>query len=68
MRGADIAGSIVGLAVFIYLTVDAWRSPGTTGQKILWTLFAFICWPVALIVWLVTGRKRMYGGSATPAM
>lgn len=55
---------IIGLVIFLYVTIDAWRSPGTTGMKILWTVFAFFCTILALIIWLIVGRKNMYGQTA----
>lgn len=56
--------AVVGLVIFLYVAIDAWRSPGTTSAKILWTVFAFLCSLAALIIWLVVGRKAMYGQTA----
>lgn len=61
MNGAQIIGYLVGVAIFVYMCVEVWRSPLTTGNKVLWTIFSFFCTLIALIVWLVTGRKRAYG-------
>lgn len=61
MNGAQAIGYLVGVAIFVYMCVEVWRSPLATGNKVLWTIFSFFCTIVALIVWLVTGRKRAYG-------
>lgn len=60
MSSAQVIGGIVGLVCFVYVTVDAWRSPASTGTKVGWTVFSFFCTLIALIVWLVTGRKKAY--------
>ncbi len=60
----SVLAAIVGIVIFLYVAIDAWRSPGTTGAKVLWTVFAFFCSLAALIIWLVVGRKAMYGQTA----
>ena len=57
------ATSIIGLICFVVVTVDVWRSPATTGKKVIWTVVALIFSVVALIVWLVWGRRNAYGSS-----
>jgi hypothetical protein len=61
MNGLQVTSSIIGLIIFVYMVYDVWRSPAETGTKVLWTIFSFFCTIIALIVWLVTGRKRAYG-------
>lgn len=61
MDGVQAVGSLIGLAIFVYMVIDVWRSPAPTGNKIGWTIFSFFCTIIALIVWLVTGKKRAYG-------
>jgi NADH:ubiquinone oxidoreductase subunit 6 (subunit J) len=63
MNGLQVVGYIVGLAIFVYMCVEVWRSPMTTGSKVGWTIFAFFCTLIALIVWLVTGKRRAYGSA-----
>ncbi len=60
MSSLQVVGGVVGLVCFIVVTVDAWRSPSSTGNKILWTVFSFFCTLIALIVWFIVGRKRAY--------
>jgi hypothetical protein len=64
LSGAQVSGSIISLVIFIYILVDVWRSPASTGYKVGWSLFGFFCSLLALIVWLVWGRKRAYSGTA----
>ncbi len=54
---------IVGAIIFIYMVVDVARSRATVGAKIGWIIFAFFCSLVALIVWLVWGRRKAYRGT-----
>jgi hypothetical protein len=54
---------ILGVIIFVYMVVDVWRSNATTGAKIGWTIFSFFCTILALIVWLVWGRKRANQGA-----
>ncbi len=61
MSSTQVVGGIVELVCFVYVTVDAWRSPSSTGNKILWTIFSLLCGLIALICWLIFGRKRAYG-------
>ncbi len=61
--GARTIGYIIGLIIFIYLVVDVWRSRATTGAKVGWTIFSFFCTIIALIVWLVWGKKRANQGA-----
>ena len=65
MNGIRIVGYIVGLIIFIYMVYDVWRSPASTGTKVGWTVFSFFCTIIALVVWLITGRKRAYGEAGT---
>ncbi len=59
--GIQVVGYIIGLIIFVYMVYEVWRSPLTTGNKVLWTIFSFLCTLIALIVWLVVGKKRAYG-------
>jgi hypothetical protein len=63
MTGIQVVGYIVGLAIFVYMLFEVWRSPMATGGKVGWTIFSFFCTLIALIVWFVTGRKRAYNRS-----
>ena len=54
-------GALVGLVCFLVVTIDAWRSPAATGSKVLWTILAFFCTLLTLIVWFVWGRRKAYG-------
>jgi NADH:ubiquinone oxidoreductase subunit 6 (subunit J) len=63
MNALQVVGYIVGLAIFVYMCVEIWRSPMTTGSKVGWTIFTFFCTLIALIVWLVTGKRRAYGSA-----
>jgi NADH:ubiquinone oxidoreductase subunit 6 (subunit J) len=63
MNGLQAVGSIIGLIIFVYMCYEVWRSPMGTGGKVGWTIFSFFCTLIALIVWLVTGRRRAYGTS-----
>jgi hypothetical protein len=54
---------VVWLIIFIFMVVDVSRSRATTGAKVGWIIFAFICSLVALIVWLVWGRRKAYQGN-----
>lgn len=61
MDAIRVLGTLIGLAIFVYLVVDVWRSPMGTGAKVGWTVFSFFCTIIALIVWLITGKKSAYG-------
>ncbi len=63
MNGAQVTGSLIGLIIFVYMCYEVWRSPLNTGAKVGWTIFSFFCTIIALIVWLITGRRRAYGTS-----
>ena len=65
MSAAQVIGYIVGLVIFVYMCVEVWRSPMSTGSKVGWTLFSFACTLIALIVWLITGKKRAYRSRGT---
>lgn len=58
MDNAQIFGSLIALAIFVFLLVDVWRSNLTTGAKVGWSVAAFFCSLLTLIVWLVWGRKQ----------
>lgn len=60
MDTTRVIGSIVGLVILIYLCVDVWRSSASSGTKVLWTVFAFLCNLLTLVVWLVWGRRKAY--------
>jgi hypothetical protein len=60
--GVQAVGYLVGLAIFIFVTVDVWRTNAPTGAKVGWTIFAFFCTIIALVVWFVWGKKRYAGG------
>lgn len=57
------ATSIIGLICFIIVTVDVWRSPASTAKKVGWTVVSLIFSLLALLVWLVWGRRNAYGDS-----
>jgi hypothetical protein len=67
MNGAQTVGYILGAIIFIYMCFEVWRSPMTTGNKVLWTIFSFFCTLIALIVWFIVGRRRAYGNGPGPA-
>lgn len=54
---------ILEIIIFVYITVDVWRSPASTAKKVIWTVVAFLFSIITLIVWLVWGRKNAYQGS-----
>ena len=62
MDTSQTIGSLIALAIFIFIVVDVWRSGLSTGAKIGWTVAGFFCSLLTLIVWLVWGRKN--AGSA----
>lgn len=53
---------VVELIIFVVLVIDIWRTNAGTGAKIGWTIFAFFCGLIALIVWFVWGKRRYSGG------
>jgi uncharacterized protein with PQ loop repeat len=59
--GIGVIGSIIGLIIFVYMAFEVWRSPMATVNKVLWTIFSFLCTLIALIVWLVVGKRKAYG-------
>jgi hypothetical protein len=61
----NIVSSLIGLIIAIYVIVDVWRSPAGTGFKVGWSIFAVLLSLIALIVWLITGRKRAYHTQVT---
>ena len=63
MDAIRVVGYVVGVLIFVYMCVEVWRSPMSTGSKVGWTIFSFFCTLIALIVWLVTGKRRAYGTS-----
>lgn len=63
MDTVRVIGSLVGLAIVVFLCVDVWRSRASTGVKVVWTIFAFMCNLLTLVVWLVWGRRQAYGSS-----
>ena len=60
MDTARTIAYIIGLVIFVYMVYEVWRSPMGTGEKILWTILAFLFTLITLIVWFVWGRKRAY--------
>jgi membrane protein DedA with SNARE-associated domain len=65
MDGLSIIIWLIDVLIAIYVIVDVWRSPAGTGFKVGWTIFAVFLSLIALIVWLITGRKRAYSSVAT---
>ncbi|GGF46605.1 hypothetical protein GCM10011519_20750 [Marmoricola endophyticus] len=54
---------ILEIIIFVYITIDVWRSPASVAKKVIWTVVAFLFSIITLIVWLVWGRKNAYQGS-----
>jgi hypothetical protein len=44
------------------MVYEVWRSGASTGKKIAWTVFSFFCTIIALIVWLVWGKRNAEKG------
>ncbi|CAN5382289.1 hypothetical protein BH10ACT8_BH10ACT8_21080 [soil metagenome] len=61
--GVQSVGYVVGLVILVFMVVDVWRSNATVGKKIVWTIFSVLCGIVALIVWLVWGKKNANQGA-----
>lgn len=58
MDTSQAIGGVIALAIFVFLIVDIWRSNLATGAKVGWSVAAFFCSLLTLIVWLVWGRKQ----------
>jgi hypothetical protein len=56
----------LGIIVLLIVAIDAWRSNGSTGAKIGWTIFPIFCGILALILWFAVGRRRMYAPHNPP--
>jgi hypothetical protein len=52
---------VLGVVIFLVIVVDVWRSPAETVEKIVWSVFAFLCSIITLVVWFAWGRQRAYG-------
>ena len=63
MDAIRVVGYVVGVFIFVYMCVEVWRSPMSTGSTVGWTIFSFFGALLALIVWLVTDKRRDYGTS-----
>ena len=60
--GTTTIFGLIELVIFVVLLVDIWRTSATTGAKIGWTIFAFFCGIIALVVWFVWGKRKYSGG------
>ena len=60
------AYGFVGLIILLIVAIDAWRSNGSTGAKVAWTIFPLFCSILALILWFAVGRRRMYAPHSGP--
>jgi hypothetical protein len=58
--GVDTVAGIIWLVIFVVVLVDIWRSPATVGPKVGWSIFLFFCSLIALIGWLIFGRRSAY--------
>ncbi|UQX89400.1 hypothetical protein M6D93_05190 [Jatrophihabitans telluris] len=54
---------IIGVVIFVFMVVDVARSQATVGAKVGWIIFSFFCTILALIVWLIWGRRKAYRGA-----
>ena len=61
MNAIQVVLYIAEVVIFVVMLVEVWRSPMTVGSKILWTIFAFVCSLIALIIWFAYARRRAYG-------
>lgn len=55
--GGTIVGGVLGFIIFVVTLVLIWRSNKSVGTKVLWTVFTFFCNLIALVCWLIFGRK-----------
>jgi len=53
---------VVSLAIFVFLVADIWKTNAPQNTKILWTVFAFFCSILALVIWFVSEKKKYQGG------